>query len=154
MTYDFHQLLEASAPVDRLGLVVERGPNGVKANVPHVVWHSPSGMDFGFAGPAAADLALSTLCAIIPPPSTEDEVRSLNLQGLARRLADADDARWSVTTPSGVRISRLAWNLHDLFMRTFVTTMRDETGHLPVDIVRSWIDTQVQAMRDRANVRG
>ena len=152
MTYDFRELLGMSAPIDRVGLVVERGADGVRANVSHVVWHSPGGLDFGRSGPGAADLALSVMCALIPPPTTENERRAWNLKGIARRVADADDALWSLKTPQGMRISKLAWTLHDLFMRTFVMTMKEDVRHLPVEIMRSWIDMQVQGMRDRADM--
>ncbi len=146
---NFSALIATRCTIGRLGLVAERGPAGVFANVRHVVCHSPSGMDYGHAGPGSADLALSSLCAIIAPPdpAAERSLHSLSPPGYDE--ADADDRLWSVVTPRGERISRLAWRLHQPFKRTFVMAMKDDGPYVPLDIILSWIDVQSQALIER-----
>jgi hypothetical protein len=148
--YDFRALLRDPLPVDRIGLVVERGERGVRANVPHVVYHSPTGYNYGYAGAGPADLALSTLCALIPPPDPAAEERVRALGGSARKRADADDSLWSLTTPDGVRISRLAMRLHGFFQDTFVVAMKDDHAHVPIHILTSWIEVQSRALLERS----
>jgi len=148
--HDFSALFEGRHTIGRLGLVVERGPAGVSANVRHVVWHSPSGMDFGYAGNGPADLALSTLCALISPPDLYDEDRMSTLPAESYERASVNDRLWSVRSPGGERISRLAWRLHRSFETTFVVTMRGEFGYVPLEIMDSWIDVQSRSMIERA----
>lgn len=146
---DFSALIEARYSIGRLGLVAERGSAGMFANVRHVVYHSPDGMDYGNDGIAAADLALSSLCALIDPPRPEDEERLYALGHAEYDRADVHDRLWSVRTPRHERISRLAWRLHQPFKRTFVTTMRGEGAYVPLDIMLSWIDVQSRALVER-----
>lgn len=149
-THDFSALIGGRYTIGRLGLVVERGPVGVCANVRHVVWHSPSGLDFGYSGNGPADLALSALCALVPPPHLHDEARMSILPPESYRRASANHRLWSVDTPGGERISRLAWRLHRAFETTFVVTMRGDVGYVPVEIMESWIEVQSRGMIERA----
>jgi len=148
--YDFSALIEGGHTIGRLGLVVERGPAGVSANVRHVVWHSPPGVDFGYAGSGPSDLALSALCALISPPDPCDEERMSSLPPGSYERASANDRLWSMRTPSGERISRLAWRLHRPFETTFVMTMRGDFGYVPLEIMESWIDVQSRSIIERA----
>lgn len=146
---EFSALIATQCTIGRLGLMAERGPAGVFANVRHVVCHSPRGIDYGHGGPGGADLALSSLCALIPPPDPAIERRQHSFVPPRYDEADADDRLWSVLTPRGERISRLAWRLHQPFKRTFVVAMKGDDPYVPLDIILSWIDVQSRALIDR-----
>lgn len=148
--HHFSDLIEGRHTIGRLGLLVEKGPAGVYANVRHVVYHSPTGMNFGYAGAGPADLALSALCALIVPPDPDDEERMDTLPPESYARASANDRLWSVRTPDGERISRLALRLHDAFEATFVVTMRGDFGYVPIDIMDSWIEVQSRALIERS----
>lgn len=148
--FDFHTLLQEPASIARYGLLAERGEHGVCANVRHVVHHSPAGLNFGYGGSGPADLALSALCALISPPDPEDERWLLELDSRTFMIADADDRLWSERVgPDNVRISRLAWKLHQPFKTTFVMTMKGDSAYVPLRVMLEWIDMQSKTLRER-----
>lgn len=148
--HDFSALLERRHTIGRLGLLVERGAAGVSANVHHVVYHSPAGMEFGYAGAGPADLALSTLSALVAPPDPHDEGRLHTLPPSSYARAAANDRLWSIRTPGRERISRLAWRLHRSFETTFIVTMRGDCGYVPLEIISSWIEIQSRGLIERS----
>ena len=150
MPFDIASLLDTEDSVIRLGLIVERGGQGVRANVPHILYHSLDGFDFGQNSLKASELSLSTLCALIPPPSPEEEDRLYSLSDREFDIANANDALWSVRTPKRVRISRLAWRLHYSFKKTFIVTMKEDYGHIPAEILQSWIEVQARMIAARS----
>jgi hypothetical protein len=65
---------QVSQPFDR-DVHVHRHKNGeALSNVPHtVIWHSPTGFEFGYGGSGPADLALNILNAFVPPGTDGEE---------------------------------------------------------------------------------
>ncbi|CAB3754173.1 DUF6166 domain-containing protein [Paraburkholderia humisilvae] len=81
---NFAALLDTTDSLCRHGLIVERVTNdSIRANVPHVRLHSPTGYECGYPGSGPADLALSVLHALLPPPSPEEEEKQYELAGTA-----------------------------------------------------------------------
>lgn len=79
----------------RLGLIVERhGEGAVRANVRHVRVHSPTGFECGYSGSGPADLALSVLHALVPPPAEDAEEAQYRLEVWTFDNIVGDDACW------------------------------------------------------------
>lgn len=113
---DVSTLLREEESLQRVGLLVERCADGsVRANVAHVRFHSPTGFECGYAGSGPADLALSVLHALMPPPDEADEERQYELSEQDFEAALDDPARWSECIGvDRVRVSRLAYSLHQI----------------------------------------
>jgi len=69
--------------------------------------HSPDRVDFGYEGPAPADLALNILAAALPLEPGDNDVRL------------ADDSR----------VSKPAWDLHEAFTRTVLGWCEGRVAH-------------------------
>ncbi|MFZ3481619.1 hypothetical protein [Sphingomonas sp. 3-13AW] len=149
--HDFNALTEHWHTIEDLGLIAERGSSGVFANVRHVIYHSPNGLDFGTDCVKSSDLALSALCALIPAPNPVDEALLERLDAEAYGIAETHDHLWSVRTPKMERISRLAWRLHQPFKMTFILSMKGKSGYVPVDIMREWIEVHSRALIERCS---
>lgn len=131
---------------DTHGLVARRkAGNVLRANVAHVVLHSPTGIECGYAGSGPADLALSALVALLPAPSADEEAAALaHPDRLERQAAWADPSRRAdVVGPQRVRVSRLALALYQRFKDTFVACMAPEGGQVPIAAMRRWVAGEV-----------
>ena len=92
----------------------------VRANVPHLAHHSPSGFEFGYGGSGPADLALSILAAFVPVRAGESTERLYQ----------------------GRRCSLFAWQYHQEFKREFIAPMTTEGGLIASQDIRAWIDSR------------
>ena len=92
----------------------------LRANVPHLVHHSPSGFECGYGGSGPADLALSILAAFAPVKAGEPTERLYQ----------------------GRRCSLFAWQHHQEFKRKFIGPMVAEGGVIASQDIRSWIDAR------------
>lgn len=142
---DLVNLIDQENSLSRFGLLVERLPDGtLRANVAHVRHHSPTGFECGYRGSGPADLALSVLHALLPPLAPEDENRQYELPSAELEAALDDPARWSETLgPDRVRVSCLAYSLHQEFKEEFIATMPREGGHIPIEVIQSWIAARI-----------
>jgi hypothetical protein len=128
----------------RLGLIVERhGEGAVRANVRHVRVHSPTGFECGYSGSGPADLALSVLHALFPPPAEDAEEAVYRLEGGAFDNIVGDDACWCDRVgPDQERVTRLACKLHQKFKASFIATMPREGGFIAIEDIRAWVDRE------------
>lgn len=137
------ELLAHPASFEVHGLVAVRGDDGrVRANVPHVVWHSPDGFELGYQGSGPADLALSALHALLPPSLTpQEQAEALSLQPQQLLQLVADPLLWSGPVgPRRVHVSVLAMDLHQEFKRDFLASA-DATDGVQVarDVMTAWV---------------
>lgn len=108
------------------------GPEGASAvtDVPHtVVRHSPTGLEWGYAGSGPADLALNVLNAVVPPCS--DDLAPVRCQH-----------GWASDT---------AMRLHQDFKCDIVSGIPRNGGVLAMAEVRAWLDRAAQGNRPRAS---
>lgn len=152
---DVSTLLREEDSLQRVGLLVERCADGsVRANVAHVRFHSPTGFECGYAGSGPADLALSVLHALIPPPDEADEEQQYELSEQDFEAALDDPARWSECIGADrVRVSRLAYSLHQKFKEAFITPMPRVGGYVPIEEIKAWIAAERVRMAE-ATARG
>jgi hypothetical protein len=100
--------LGSDARFESVGLVIRRDPGGiVRANMTHLVCHSPTGFEVGSLGPGTLDLELSALHALLPPPSMEEEARSRALTGEVYEVARRDTSKWAAKLPGLTRVNLL-----------------------------------------------
>lgn len=92
----------------------------VRANVPHLAHHSPSGFECGYGGSGPADLALSILAAFVPVKAGEPTERLYQ----------------------GRRCSLFAWQHHQEFKREFIAPMGHQGAVLSSADIRAWIDAR------------
>lgn len=99
---------------------------GCTTNVPHtVIWHSPTGFEWGYGGSGPADLALNILNAFVPPGTDGVEPWEINSVGNKRGICSATAGR-----------------LHQDFKRDFIAGMPREGGTIPAQEIRDWIERQ------------
>lgn len=124
--FDESPVLDDVPPLAEVGLVTRRLPNGqLAANLPQVIkYHSPTGFEVGYGGSGPADLALNVLHLLIPPSPS---------------AADADDEMHGTTDVGGVRMSNLAFTLHQEFKQRFIATMDADGGVVPLAQIHAWI---------------
>ena len=134
-------LFDTSLSLQKHGLIVERiTDNSIRANVPHVRYHSPTGYECGYGGSGPADLALSVLHEVLPPVSPEEEEKQYELVGEAFDKVINDPARWAdCVGVDRVRVSHLALQLHQSFKEQFIARMPREGGHIPIQTILDWI---------------
>lgn len=151
---DIHQLIDQTNSLQKFGLLAERCPDGsLRANVPHVRYHSPSGYECGYEGSGPADLAISVLHALLPPLTEADEEAQYELKGEAFEQAINDPTRWSEKVGvDRIRVSYLAARLHQLFKTEFIARMPKEGGHIPIAHIHAWIETQKTTLASKANL--
>ena len=89
----------------------------LRANVPHLAHHSPSGFECGYGGSGPADLALSILAAFVPVSAGEPTERLYR----------------------GRRCSLFAWQHHQEFKREFIVLMSTAGGTIVSSDIRTWI---------------
>jgi hypothetical protein len=149
---DISKLISQENSLQQFGLLVERCPDGaLRANVPHLKYHSPTGYECGYAGSGPADLALSVLHALLPPLSEEEEVAQYELEGEAFDKAIADPSRWTEKLgPDRLRVCTLAVRLHQQFKMDFIARMPKEGGHVPIADIHAWIERQRAELAERA----
>ena len=92
----------------------------LRANVPHLTHHSPSGFECGYSGSGPADLALSILAAFVPVRAGEPIERLYQ----------------------GRRCSLFAWLHHQEFKREFIAPMTSNGGVIASQDIRAWIDSK------------
>jgi len=115
------------------GLVLEREPRPgemdlVKTNVPHLVaHHNPSGFEFGYSGPAPADLALNIV----------------HFFAEQMDLSEADPSRPAFECYEG-EVSPLAWDLHQAFKEDVIAQVDEEGARVGAWKIRKWIDQAAQ----------
>jgi len=141
-----------AAPTDSLathGLIVERlGDGSLKANVAHVRYHSTAGVDAGYPGSGPADLALSVLHELLPPPSPEQEQAQFDLDEEALERAMMDPQRWSETIGiDKVRVSKLALMLHQDFKAHVIAKLDADSDYVPIATIRAWIANARRRLR-------
>lgn len=116
------------------GIVLRRDPDGVVVtNVPQIViWHSPTGFEWGYEGSGPADLAANIVEVV------------LNRLGYRGRRVEAFKGTdcWDLTA-----------QLHQDFKREFVANVpRKEGGVLDFTSVVGWVEQRMaQAIRERAD---
>lgn len=100
------------------GLVCKRHAGfKVTINIPQVVvWHSPTGMEWGYNGSGPADLALNVMHIMLPPRGHED----------AKEF-------------HGVRVSDEAVRLHQHFKADIISRLPREGGTVPIDVIQAWV---------------
>jgi hypothetical protein len=139
---DWHKL-------DSHGLRLRRGNRGdMEANVHHVVLHSPTGMSAGGTGSGPADLALSVMHALLPPPSAADERAQFDLPPEQLDEAIMDPQRWSTAVgPNRERVSKLALTLYPYFKDEVVAGLNPNADYVPIGAIRLWIAERRRRLR-------
>lgn len=108
------------------GIILRRVDGVVMTNVPHaVVWHSPSGFEWGYHGSGPADLALNVVEAVLD---------ALGFEG-RRDKCYRGDAFFA------------ACRLHQEFKRDFIAPIDEAGDVLPWDAVREWVVFHVGRLR-------
>jgi hypothetical protein len=93
-----------------------RADGVVHTSVPHsVIWHSPDGFEYGYAGSGPADLALNILNAFVPP-SVEDSMPCF--RGCCSCFAAIH---------------------HQQFKAEFITPIKGSVEILKAETIRAWI---------------
>lgn len=82
----------------RDGLLVEivdpeNNPHNPRRPLPHIVRHSPTGMEMGYMGSGPADLALSVLTAVVGPGVAERTYQAFKVAFIAPIEGD----RWTAS---------------------------------------------------------
>lgn len=146
---DLQTLTATTASLATHGLIVERLGNGsLRANVAHVRYHSTLGVDVGYLGSGPADLALSVLHALLPPPSQEEERAQFDLDDEALERAMMDPQRWSETIGvDKVRVSKLALMLHQDFKADVIAKLDADSDFVPIAVIRQWIASARRRLR-------
>ncbi len=100
-------------------VVLSRDAQGnALTNVPHtVIWHSPTGFEFGYGGSGPADLALNILNAFVPPG------------------VDLEDP----TPCFKSECSAFAAKHHQDFKSQFIAGMSKDGGTLNAGLIKAWI---------------
>jgi hypothetical protein len=113
------------------GFILQRTDAGVWTNVPHhVVSHSPTGFEWGYAGSGPADLALNIV---------ECTLRLENHKQVGRKRKGFDGRG---------EYFRASWRLHQRFKRAFIETMPRDGGLIPyMDVVR-WIQEKLASTEE------
>ncbi|MFA5712511.1 DUF6011 domain-containing protein [Mycolicibacterium sp.] len=82
--------------------------------------HSPTGMEFGYAGSGPADFALNILALFVA-------------HGVYREPLDGKVRCWDGTIVSGI-----AWDLHQQFKADVIARLPREGGVITGDSIRAW----------------
>lgn len=107
------------------------------ASVPWtVIWHSPDGWNFGYAGSGPADLALNILNAFVPP-------RVLSEDELETDEEFVEGETDPVRCYQGV-CSRFAARWHQDFKWEFIAPLQAPGGTLAAEMIKSWIESRRQ----------
>jgi hypothetical protein len=108
------------------GARVHTGPGGqgvrAEGKLHHVVWHSPPGMNWGYAGSGPADLALSIL-----------------VDFFSERGDDVQRVMGGETFPFSDQVRSVG--LYQAFKRDFVATWGD-TWEITEPEIQEWVDGQ------------
>jgi len=107
-----------------IGLVCMRRHDGTAwANVEHkVVYHSPTGFEWGYPGSGPAELALNVLHELIPPRADQPS-----------------------TTIAGVTVHADAERLHQDFKCDFIEPIKRAGGTIPIKEMLQWIESRRRA---------
>lgn len=98
--------------------IVAVGANGAVFAVPRVIYHSPSGISWGYAGSGPADCALTILAHHFDEQPTRDDLR----RGLCR-----------------------CWSLHQGFKRVFIEGLSINSGfEIEVEQIKQWLEIRQQ----------
>lgn len=146
---DLQTLTAPTASLATHGLIVERLSDGsLSVNVAHVRYHSTAGVDVGYLGSGPADLAMSVLHALLPPPSQAEERAQFDLDEAALELAMMDPQRWSETIGvDKVRVSKLALMLHQDFKADVIAKLDPDSDFVPIAVIRQWIASARRRLR-------
>lgn len=101
-----------------------------------VIWHSPAGWNFGYAGSGPADLALNILNVFVPPRK---------LQKHEGEETDFEREDMPVECFRGY-CSQFAARHHQAFKEEFIVPMRSPGGTLTAALILFWIE---QRRRER-----
>ncbi|MCE3256981.1 MAG: hypothetical protein K0Q64_1064 [Nitrobacter vulgaris] len=97
---------------------IERRADGIHTNLPVVIrHHSPTGIEWGYAGSGPADLALSILAVFLP----------------GERGVEC------TTVWSGQRVSDEAFFFHQAFKMSYIATLPPHGGTISGETIRAWI---------------
>ena len=94
-----------------------------------VVWHSPTGFEWGYGGSGPADFALNVLCLFVQPGSDGCEPQKV-FDGVCSRTAQA---------------------LHQAFKSRFIAALPHEGGVIRGADVRAWIADQKMTLKQVAD---
>ena len=146
---DLQTLAAPTASLATHGLIVERLSDGsLKANVAHIRYHSTLGVDVSYHGSGPADLALSVLHELLPPPSPEQERAQFDLDEEALDRAMMDPQRWAETVGiDKVRVSKLALMLHQDFKADVIAKLDADSDFVPIAVIRQWIASARRRLR-------
>ena len=113
--------VERNADALSEGVTCWRAPDGTaRSSIPRRhVHYAPHGVDWGFGGSGAADLALNVLAVFLP------------LAGDAPGVALRD----------GSSVSEAAWALHQTFKYDLIATLPRAGGDISAEAIRAWIAT-------------
>lgn len=117
------QLVKAPTEPNCMDVVLRRAAEGEPfTNVPHtVIWHSPTGFEWGYGGSGPADLALNILNQFVPPGVDLDEPEKC-FAGECSRFAAAN---------------------HQDFKFQFIASMPKEGGTIKAEVIKEWIYARV-----------
>jgi hypothetical protein len=143
MTSNLAQLLGEPNSFDKHGLIAVRVADGsVRANVRHIVSHSPDGFELGYSGSGPADLALAALHALLPPlrsPAQQSATLCDDAEDVQALLANPQN--WSGPVgPDKVQVSILAMDLHQEFKREFLASEAvTDCVQVPRLVMLAWV---------------
>lgn len=110
-------------------LVLDRDDAGcVYTSLPRTVRHYGGELDWGYIGPATAELALNVLNWILPP-GVDGEAAIVCEEGCA---------------------SAVAWRLHRSFMADFLVRVPYSGGCIPESDIRRWVLQHIGARLEAA----
>lgn len=108
-----------------LGVVLRRDKQGnIHTNAPHLVrHHSPTGLEFGYAGSGPADLSLNIIEAVL---------RQTGYSG------EKTEPLWD-----GNRVFQLAWNLHQAFKFDVIAPLQGDEHIIDYPAIQSWLEAHI-----------
>jgi hypothetical protein len=116
--------------IEQVGLIVRRNERGVVvANVPHAIrYHSPTGMECGYAGSGPQDLALNALAALFPAPLASERL-DMSLNRGVSKLGEH-------------HVSLFVDLTHAEFCHTFIANMKREGGFVAIERIKAWAEAR------------
>lgn len=102
--------------------------------------HSPSGMEFGYAGSGPADFAINVLALFLPVHP--DAVSEGSYDEFIAYERGAPPRHSKTTCWDSTDVSSDAWVLHQPFKEAFIARLPREGGVIRGDVIRSWIRAQ------------
>ncbi len=84
---DFDYLSDEFSEEEIRKTCIKRLANGLGREIPHQVYHSPSGMEYGYAGSGPTDLAFSILADRLEEPTAAQMMRDGPAEPYSHRLA-------------------------------------------------------------------